>query len=62
MSMTALRHSTCIVCDARVPANSMNEHILGDIPNQMRLVCHSDLIGIIPGTKDAITTRLVFNS
>ncbi len=51
MSMTALRQSTCIVCNARTSANSMTEHMLEDIPNRMRLVCHSDLLGIMPETQ-----------
>jgi hypothetical protein len=54
MSMPALRQSTCIVCNARTSANLMTEQMLEDIPNRMRLVCHSDLIGTIPETQGVI--------
>lgn len=53
-SMAALGQSTCIVCNARVSVNSMTEYTLGDIPNRTRLVCHSDLMDIIPGIQDVV--------
>ena len=51
-SMSALRQSTCIICNIRTSATAMKELNLRNIPNPERLSCHVDLINIIPTTTD----------
>lgn len=51
MSMSVLRQTTCIICNARASSSTMKECALQDIPNSERLCCHTDLINIIPGIR-----------
>lgn len=54
MSMDTLRQSTCIVCNARGSFHSMTEYAFKEICSHKELVCHCDLVGVIPGTEDTI--------
>jgi flagellar biosynthesis GTPase FlhF len=49
-SMPMLKQAVCAVCNLRTFVSSMNEYDVNQIPNQARLVCHPDLLGIVPGT------------
>ena len=49
-SMSMLKQAVCAVCNLRTFVSSMNEYNVNKIPNQARLTCHPDLLGIIPGT------------
>ena len=49
--MSMLKQAVCAVCNLRTFVSSMNEYDVNQIPNQARLTCHPDLLGIIPGTE-----------
>jgi len=48
MSMSALRQSTCILCNIRGSTNTMKKYVLQDILKLKQLTTHIDLINIIP--------------
>ena len=48
-SMSMLKQAVCAVCNLRTFVSSMDEYAVNQIPNQARLICHRDLLGIIPG-------------
>ena len=49
-SMPMLKQAVCAVCNLRTFVSSMDEYDANQIPNQARLACHPDLLGIVPGT------------
>ena len=49
-SMSMLKQAVCAVCNLSTFVSSMDEYDMNQIPNQARLACHPDLLGIIPGT------------
>ena len=49
-SMSMLKQTVCAVCNLRAFVSSMDECYVDQIPNQARLACHPDLLGIVPGT------------
>ena len=49
-SMSMLKQAVCAVCNLRAFVSSMDEYDATQILNQVRLACHPDLLGIIPGT------------
>jgi hypothetical protein len=49
-SMSMLKQAVCAVCNLRTFVSSMDEYDVNQIPNQTKLACHPDLLGIIPGT------------
>ena len=49
-SMPMLKQTVCAVCNLRAFVSSMDECYVDQIPNQARLACHPDLLGIVPGT------------
>ena len=48
--MSMLKQAVCAFCNLRTFVSSMDEYYVNQIPNQTRLACHPDLLGIIPGT------------
>ena len=48
-SMSMLKQAVCAVCNLRTFVSSMDEYDANQIPNQARLACHPDLLGIVPG-------------
>ncbi|CAF1367968.1 unnamed protein product, partial [Didymodactylos carnosus] len=49
-SMSMLKQAACAICNIRTFVGSIHEYDMNQIPNQARLICHPDLLGIIPGT------------
>ena len=49
-TMSMLKQAVCAVCNLRTFISSMDEYDVNQIPNQTRLACHLDLLGIVPGT------------
>ena len=49
-SMSMLKQAVCAICNLRTFVSSMDEYDMNQIPNQARLACHPDLLGVIPGT------------
>ena len=49
-SMSMLKQAVCAVCNLRAFVSSMDEYDMNQIPNQARLACHPDLLGMVPGT------------
>lgn len=50
-SMSTLKQAVCAVCNVRTYVNSLHECDVNVIPNQSKLHCYPDLLGIIPGTR-----------
>ena len=51
--MSMLKQAVCAICNLRTFVSSMDEYDVNRIPNQTKLACHADLLGIIPGTGSA---------